>query len=103
MTKLTVCTGVIIILFLGSAAWCKVGGGDITFKVNGSSDVLFSHDVHVGQKALKCAECHQLYAIAKISKGTTMEDMRKGKYCGACHNSQRAFGINENCERCHKK
>ena len=91
----------VMILLLVSAAWGKVGGGDITFKVKGSSDVVFSHDVHVGN-GLRCAECHQLYAIAKMSNGTTMNDMQRGKYCGACHNAQRAFGVKDNCKRCHR-
>lgn len=100
MKKLVV--PVLFILLLSSTAWAKVGGGDITFSVKNNKNVVFSHDIHIGQKGLKCAECHNLYSISKMSNGATMEDMRKGKYCGACHNDQRAFSVKANCERCHR-
>jgi c(7)-type cytochrome triheme protein len=98
-------TGAVVILavFLSiSPAFGKIGGGDIAFKVNGAGIVLFSHDSHVGQRGLKCAECHQLYSIAKMSNGTSMADMQKGKYCGSCHNGKRAFDAKSNCDKCHK-
>lgn len=100
--KKIVSTGLIMILFLVSGAWGKVGGGDKVFKVKGSPDVVFSHDIHVGRNGLKCVECHRLFAMARMSNKTTMNDMQKGKYCGACHNAQRAFGIKDNCGRCHR-
>jgi len=95
--------GIIITFLMTTAAWGKVGGGDITFRVRTQGDVFFSHDVHVAKNGLKCTECHRLYAISNMSGGTTMNDMQKGKYCGACHNAKRAFDVRERCERCHKK
>jgi c(7)-type cytochrome triheme protein len=42
-----------------------------------------------------------------MKKGTkiTMAEMNEGKYCGVCHNGQKAFKSSEqaNCEKCHKK
>ncbi len=101
--KKSIGLGMVLTMFLFSSSWGAIGGGDIVFKVNGSPKVLFSHEVHVGKNGLKCAECHQLYAIAKMSNGTTMTDMQKGKYCGACHNARRAFGVSDNCGRCHRQ
>lgn len=100
--KKVVVPGFLIILLLTSTAWAAIGGGDVTFRVKDARNVVFSHDIHVGKNSLKCAECHRLYNIAKMSNGTTMEDMQKGKYCGACHNEQRAFGVKAHCERCHR-
>ena len=40
-------------LLVTSAAWGKVGGGDITFSVKGADDVVYSHELYVtkaGQK-----------------------------------------------------
>ncbi len=90
-------------LLLTSAAWAKIGGGDITFRVKGEENVVYSHDTHVG-KGLKCTDCHYaLYTtMAKHSKAT-MADMQKGRSCGACHNGQKAFDVRGNCKRCHKK
>jgi c(7)-type cytochrome triheme protein len=101
--KRTAISGIIITLLMTASAWGKVGGDDITFRVKAQGDVVFSHDIHVVKNNLKCAECHRLYAISNMHGGATMGDMQKGKYCGACHNAQRAFGIRERCDRCHKK
>ena len=90
-------------VMMTTSAWGKVGGGDITFSVKDQGNVFFSHDVHVVKNGLRCAECHRLYAISNMRGGATMNDMQKGKYCGACHNARRAFGVRESCGRCHKK
>lgn len=95
--------GFIITFLAATSVWGKIGGGDITFRVRSQGDVVFSHDYHVGKNGLKCAECHRLYGISKMRGEATMDDMQKGKYCGACHNARRAFGVRERCDRCHKK
>jgi c(7)-type cytochrome triheme protein len=35
----------------------------------------------------------------------TMKDMEAGKFCGACHNGTKAFGVKDaaSCAKCHKK
>jgi len=42
-----------------------------------------------------------------MKKGTkiTMAEMNEGKYCGVCHNGEKAFKSSEqaNYEKCHKK
>jgi c(7)-type cytochrome triheme protein len=102
MNRIIVCAGAMALLLPASVSWGKIGG-DITFRVKGASNVKFSHDIHVGRNGLKCAECHRLYNIAKMSSGTRMTDMQNGKYCGACHNGQKAFGVKDSCQRCHNK
>lgn len=89
-------------LILSSAAWGKVGGGDITFSVKGAGNVVYSHDVHVTKAGQKCSDCH--YKIFKMVRQhqATMVDMQNGKSCGVCHNGQKAFAVKANCNRCHK-
>jgi c(7)-type cytochrome triheme protein len=86
------------------------------FSFEGAKDspgpVTFSHKEHV-EKAEKCTACHT--KIFKMKKGTTgpltMEKMKAGEQCGACHNgktqmaSKAVFDVNDkaNCEKCHKK
>lgn len=90
-------------LLAASSAWGKVGGGDITFSVNGASDVVYSHEFHVMKAGLKCTDCHyQIFNMQEEQRKWTMGDMIKGKSCGACHNGQRAFSVRENCAKCHK-
>jgi c(7)-type cytochrome triheme protein len=83
-----------------------VGGGDVTFKPKGAAPVVFSHQMHVGEKGLKCSGCH--YHVFQMSKGSTKMDMRritKGEFCGKCHSGQKAFDAKDekNCGKCHRQ
>jgi c(7)-type cytochrome triheme protein len=74
--------------------------------------VTFSHEKHVAA-GNKCTGCH--VKIFKMKKGTsgpiTMEKIKVGEQCGACHNGKTAvegktvFAATEqaNCDKCHKK
>mgnify|MGYP001564995636 FL=1 len=96
--------GVLIVLLLVSFVSAKIGGGDITFEIKAAGNVIFSHDNHVGGASLKCTDCHDsLYLTKEKHKHITMAQMQKGKSCGACHNSKKAFEIKSNCNNCHKK
>ncbi len=90
-------------LFITTAALAKVGGGDITFSVQGAANVVYSHDMHVTRAGLKCADCHyKIFKMGKMQNQATMADMQNGISCGACHNGQKAFTVKGNCNRCHK-
>jgi c(7)-type cytochrome triheme protein len=74
--------------------------------------VTFSHEQHKA-KVDKCQSCH--VKVFKMKKGTTgpltMDKMKAGEQCGACHNGKTEIGDKAvftvddkaNCERCHKK
>ncbi len=96
--------GVLAIGMMSAApAWAVIGGGDITFTVNGADPVTYSHERHVSKAGLKCAECHpKIFAQSRLRK-ISMTDMQNGLYCGSCHNGQRAFDVKGNCGRCHVK
>jgi len=52
----------------GSASADKVGGGDLWFAPKGALPVLFSHEIHVVEKDLKCTDCH--YQIFQMAQGS---------------------------------
>ena len=88
-----------------SAVAQKVGGGDVTFSPKDAAPVLFSHDKHVNEKALRCSNCHyQLFQMSKGSYKMDMTKITKGDFCGKCHNGKRAFDVadQKNCSRCHQ-
>ncbi|HKZ17373.1 MAG TPA: cytochrome c3 family protein [Geobacteraceae bacterium] len=86
------------------AAPAVVGGGDVTMKAGEAGDVVFSHDLHVVSLDIGCKECHtRLYLDTKRHKKVTMEQMEKGKSCGACHNGDKAFSVKGDCDKCHGK
>ncbi len=89
----------------GGAFAEKVGGGDLTFSPKNAKPVVFSHELHVKSKGIKCTACH--YQIFQMSKGSNKIDMSKitkGDFCGKCHNGQKAFDVKDqkNCDRCHR-
>ncbi len=65
------------------------------------SAAIFSHKFHL--TAYTCVDCHdKLYIPGPGNRHASMPDMEKGKSCGACHDSKTAFGVTDNCEKCHK-
>lgn len=62
--------------------------------------VVYPHWLH--RTWFRCKVCH--LDIVKPKKGSNNIDMKKieeGKVCGACHNGKLAFGVKDNCKRCH--
>ena len=76
---------------------------DVTFKVNGISNAVFSHKLHLDMD-YKCNACHtKTFPYKAVSGGASMTDMEKGKECGLCHNGKDAFTVSGNCDKCHVK
>ncbi len=90
-------------LLAASAVEAKVGGGEVKFSVKGASVVIFDHETHAIKAGLKCTECHyRVFNTKEARKDVTMDQMKKGRSCGACHDGQKAFDVKTNCSRCHK-
>jgi len=83
-------------------------GGNIVFKNTKSfAPVVFSHQNHKSV-GMVCNDCHD--ALFKKKQGSTdvdnvltMKALRKGKYCGSCHDGSRAFSVRKHCKKCHQK
>jgi c(7)-type cytochrome triheme protein len=101
---------IVTILMAGTPALAVEGmnlPADISYEATGKS-VLFSHKAHVDDFGLACDDCHgkifepRAYA-AKENGDFNMNGLYAGKYCGACHNGEKAFASDdfESCERCH--
>lgn len=75
---------------------------DITFPVEDAGPVVFSHEVHTGM--FGCSECHPDLFIPDQKKNPhfTMDQMSQGEACGACHDGDTAFSVNDNCDSCHQ-
>ncbi len=90
------------VMFAGSAF--AVGPGKtLTWEDGAQGKVTFDGKVHA-DKGLKCGDCHT--KIVPMKKGDMkMADINAGKYCGACHNGEKAFKASDpaNCAKCHKK
>ncbi len=71
----------------------------------GLAPVRFSHEFHQSMFP-ECGECHDnLFSMEKGSSDSlgllTMSNMKRGKYCGHCHNGEEATNITESCDMCH--
>ncbi len=77
----------------------------LTFDKSPMGPVVFSGTIHK-DAGIKCKECHNKEMFPKMKKGTVeikMKEIYAGKYCGKCHNGDRAFAAKKNCKRCHVK
>jgi c(7)-type cytochrome triheme protein len=73
--------------------------GDVTFTSFGT--IVFSHDLH--NDMFGCDECHpEIFTARKGANKATMDDMKFGKSCGACHNGTDAFNVSD-CTPCHPR
>ncbi len=72
---------------------------EIRFKVKATGPTRFSHLLHRAASP-DCGECHPSLFAAGRNKRVTMTEMEKGKSCGACHNSKKAFSVKD-CSKCH--
>jgi c(7)-type cytochrome triheme protein len=70
--------------------------------------VRFSHDKHIFA-AVHCRDCHKRPFPSKagatdVNNALTMKAMENGKYCGMCHDGERAFKVvGKYCLKCHVK
>lgn len=62
---------------------------------------IFPHWVH--RINYRCDACHnRLFEMKLGANEITMEKMKGGEYCGACHNGRAAFAVDfQSCGRCH--
>ena len=62
---------------------------------------IFPHWIH--RINYRCDACHDsLFEMKRGGTPVTMDLMKEGKVCGACHNGQLAFGSDfQTCNRCH--
>jgi len=96
------------LLWSGTPVQAEGDGGKIVFKNTKSfAPVVFYHSKHKAA-GVKCNECHD--SLFKKKAGSTdagnaltMKSLRKGKYCGTCHNGSRAFSVRRSCKKCHQK
>jgi c(7)-type cytochrome triheme protein len=74
----------------------------LVFKAKEMSSVTFNHEAHNAMFA--CNDCHtKIFNYKHPSPPVSMDDMGKGKACGACHNGKTAFATDGDCEKCHAK
>ena len=108
----TLIAGMLVIFFTLSTSVMAQMKGPKDFSMTNTGDVAqvtFSHQQHADSQNLKCRDCHTKIFQMKIGKTAdkqgplTMAAMQKGKFCGACHNGDKAFGVQaeDTCAKCH--
>jgi c(7)-type cytochrome triheme protein len=85
---------------LVSARWIE---DIVIFENEDYGNIAFSHYQHLDILGKDCVLCHnQVFHIdPKKNPAFSMADMEQGKSCGACHNGDKAFSVEENCDTCH--
>jgi c(7)-type cytochrome triheme protein len=103
--------GFLIMAYIVPALGAATGTvpGDIQFeRIEGDAGemetfppAIFPHWIH--RINYRCDACHDsLFEMKRGATPVTMDLMKEGKVCGACHNGERAFYVDfKNCHRCH--
>ena len=80
-------------------------GLTLTFPGGTSGPVTFDGTKH-SKKGFSCDICHTsgLFQTKKGGDKMVMTFMKEGKFCGFCHNGNKAFAMGDNayCKRCHQ-
>ncbi|MBI3921743.1 MAG: Ni/Fe-hydrogenase cytochrome b subunit [Armatimonadetes bacterium] len=65
--------------------------------------VVFSHAKHFAYVDRQCKECHpKTFPMHKPPQGSlAMAKITGGQQCSSCHDAKRAFGLEDDCSRCH--
>lgn len=103
LRSLLVALGFALLLVAGQPLFAAPPG-DVVFEGKTEGPVTFKHETHT--KDFKCAECHPaVFKMKKGGSGVTMDGINEGKFCGTCHNGEKAFKANEeaSCTKCHVK
>jgi len=91
----------VALAFIGTAIAvppCKT----VEFKNSKMGKVIFDGKKHA-DAGNKCNDCHpKVFNMKKGADKITMKDIQAGKFCGTCHNGEKAFKAT-NCKKCHKK
>ncbi len=100
LTGLTLAGGGVVYGALGDLVFERTG------EVEGSSafpPAVFPHWVH--RARYRCYVCHPApFEMKQGANPVTMDTIKKGEYCGVCHNGRAAFNVDfQNCARCHRK
>ena len=101
---MTMCLAMVLSM---SNAMAAPPGKTVEFAGGDKGKVVFDGKIHA-DKGLKCGDCHtnpKLFAMKKGADKITMDEIKAGKWCGACHDGKKAFkaGDEANCGKCHKK
>jgi len=91
-------------LFLFPAVSSAVPEGvNLTWPGGGAGKVTFNGTKHA---KIHCDACHiaGLFQTKKNADVMTMEAMKKGKFCGVCHEGKKAFSTTDpkKCHECHQ-
>jgi c(7)-type cytochrome triheme protein len=90
----------------GGAVYAALG--DLVFERKGAPEgsasikpSIFPHWVH--RARFRCYVCHpKIFEMRQGANDVTMDKIKKGQFCGACHNGRIAFNVEfQTCDRCH--
>lgn len=97
----------LLLAVLGGMLLYRVAGAeyaDVVFnkrsEKEGVRPVVFPHWFH--RIRFQCRVCHGelKFEMRAGANDVTMDEITQGKFCGACHNGQIAWSV-ENCDLCH--
>lgn len=85
-----------------SCTTCHVKAVDLKWANEDAGETSFPHSAHLDMD-FGCDDCHpDLFKAKHKGNRMTMDAMSEGEFCGACHDGDTAFSVEEDCESCHE-
>ncbi len=94
----------LLLLSLTVVSYAVPPGKTATWPGGGQGPVTFDGKIHA-KEGFKCNDCHpSLFMMRGGTAKMTMQALREGEFCGACHNGEKAFSTADmsKCQNCHK-
>lgn len=95
---------IVVMLMLAGMAVAVPPGKNIDWD-SSFGTVVFDGKTHA-DAGLRCNDCHtKIFKMKKGSDTFKMADINAGKFCGECHNGEKAFKASDpaKCVACHRK
>lgn len=105
LLRICVLSGIIVGILTIVTAFAVAPGKTIEWDAAGGPGKVFLDGKSHAEKGIKCMDCHtKIWPMKRGSVNMKMADMNAGKYCGTCHNGEKAFSTNDqmNCAKCHQ-
>ena len=92
----------VVVLLTATLSWSEYADIVINTRAEaeGVAPVIYPHWFH--RIRYQCSVCHSELGIRMKAggNGITMDKIINGEFCGACHNGEIAWSV-ENCDLCH--
>ena len=87
-------------VLLANSAIAVSPGKNVVFDGGKMGKVIFDGKIH-SEAGIKCTDCHPKIFPKKKGASKIKPPHKLDKFCGVCHNGEKAPSVHGNCMKCH--